>query len=71
MPPSRANVNLPQWFAPSAQRAMAIIGGLVALRVMVHAGWLDNWLGERYPPAGGLGRPSHPPRSHRLARLVL
>ncbi len=43
-----SNVNLPQWFSRNAQGAAAILSGLVALAVMLGAGWLGGWLGERY-----------------------
>ena len=43
-----ANVNLPQWFSRNARGTAAILSGLVALAVMVGAGWLGGWLGERY-----------------------
>ena len=43
-----SNVNLPQWFSRNARGATAILSGLVALAVMLGAGWLGGWLGERY-----------------------
>ena len=43
-----SNVNLPQWFSHNARGATAILSGLVALAVMLGAGWLGGWLGERY-----------------------
>ena len=43
-----ANVNLPQWFSRNARATAAILSGLVALAVMLGAGWLGGWLGERY-----------------------
>ena len=43
-----SNVNLPQWFSRNARGAAAILSGLVALAVMLGAGWLGGRLGERY-----------------------
>ena len=42
------NVNLPQWFDSDALTGAAIATGLLALAVMVGAGWLGGRLGERY-----------------------
>lgn len=42
------NVNLPQWFSSDALTGAAIATGLVALAVMLGAGWLGGRLGERY-----------------------
>jgi len=50
------NVNLPQWFDSDALTGAAIATGLLALAVMLGAGWLGGRLGERY---------------HRLADSVL
>ncbi len=43
-----ANVQLPQWFSRNALGTAAVVSGLVALAVMLGAGWLGGWLGERY-----------------------
>ena len=43
-----AKVNLPQWFSRDALGTAAILSGLAALAVMLGAGWLGGWLGERY-----------------------
>ena len=43
-----SKVNLPQWFSGDALGTAAIVSGLVALAVMLGAGWLGGWLGERY-----------------------
>ena len=42
------NVNLPQWFDSDALTGAAIATGLLALAVMLGAGWLGGRLGERY-----------------------
>ena len=42
------NVNLPQWFDSDAVGGAAIATGLVALAVMLLAGWTGGRLGERY-----------------------
>lgn len=43
-----ANVRLPQWFSGDALGTAALVSGLVALAVMLGAGWLGGWLGGRY-----------------------
>lgn len=43
-----ARVQLPQWFSRNALGTAAVVSGLVALAVMLGAGWLGGWLGERY-----------------------
>jgi hypothetical protein len=42
------NVNLPQWFDSDALTAAAVATGLLALMVMLLAGWLGGSIGERY-----------------------
>ena len=42
------NVNLPQWFDADALTPAAIATGLLALAVMLLAGWTGGRLGERY-----------------------
>ena len=42
------NVNLPQWFDNDAYTGAAIATGVLALAVMLGAGWLGGRLGERY-----------------------
>ncbi len=42
------NVNLPQWFDADALTGPAIATGLLALAVMLGAGWAGGKLGERY-----------------------
>ena len=42
------NVNLPQWFDADAFTGAAIASGVLALAVMLGAGWLGGRLGERY-----------------------
>ncbi len=42
------NVNLPQWFDGDALTGAAIVTGLLALAVMLGAGWVGGRLGERY-----------------------
>ena len=42
------NVNLPQWFDSDALTGAAIGTGLLALAVMLGAGWAGGRLGERY-----------------------
>ena len=42
------NVNLPQWFDADALTPAAIATGLLALVVMLLAGWTGGRLGERY-----------------------
>ena len=42
------NVNLPQWFDSDAYTGAAIATGLLALAVMLGAGWVGGRLGERY-----------------------
>jgi hypothetical protein len=61
------NVNLPQWFDRDALTGAAIATGLLALAVMLLAGWIGGRLGERYhrradsllvrTRPGGVGRP--------------
>ena len=43
-----ANVNLPQWFDSDALTGAAVASGLLALAVMLGAGWAGGRLGERY-----------------------
>ncbi len=43
-----ANVRLPQWFSRNALGTGALLSGLVALVVMLGAGWLGGLLGGRY-----------------------
>jgi len=43
-----AGVHLPQWFSRNALGTGALLSGLVALVVMLAAGWLGGWLGARY-----------------------
>ena len=47
-----SNVNLPQWFSRNARGAAAILSGLVALAVMLGAGWVGGRLGDRYHRRG-------------------
>ena len=42
------SVRLPQWFSADARTAAAVATGLLALAVMLVAGWLGGRLGERY-----------------------
>jgi len=43
-----AGVHLPQWFSRNALGTGALLSGLVALVVMLGAGWLGGGLGGRY-----------------------
>ena len=42
------SVRLPQWFSSNARGPEALASGLVALLLMLLAGWLGGRLGERY-----------------------
>jgi hypothetical protein len=42
------DVRLPQWFSKDALGTTAVLTGVVALAVMLLAGWLGGRLGERY-----------------------
>jgi hypothetical protein len=42
------NVNLPQWFDRDALTGAAIATGVLALAIMLLAGWLGGRIGERY-----------------------
>ncbi len=43
-----SRVNMPRWFSPDATTPVALIAGLVALLVMLGAGWLGGRKGEQY-----------------------
>ena len=42
------DVHLPQWFSHNALGTAAVVSGVVAVAVMVVAGWFGGWLGGRY-----------------------
>ena len=46
------NLHLPQVVLRNALGTTALISGLVALAVMLGAGWLGGWIGEPYHRAG-------------------
>ena len=62
------SVRLPQWFSADARTGAALASGLVALLVMLLAGWLGGRWGERYhrradalianTREGGIARPA-------------
>ena len=62
------SLRLPQWFSADARTGAAVVTGLVALAVMLLAGWLGGHLGSRYhrkadalistTREGGLARPA-------------
>jgi len=66
------NVNLPQWFDSDALTGAAIGSGVLALAVMLGAGWLGGRWGERYHRRAdslvARTRPGAVGRPHRMAR---
>ena len=42
------DVHLPQWFSKNALGTAAVVGGVIALAIMLIAGWLGGRLGGRY-----------------------
>lgn len=63
-----SSVRLPQWFSANARTGAAVATGLVAVLVMLVAGWLGGRFGERYhrradalianTRPGGIARPT-------------